>query len=165
MKNVKIILFTIIFFIQSLPTFSVDALDNGLENNGIICYNLNGNVKKDIFGLFFFSDKSYKRYTIKNFEKFKDFKEFDGIPTFWSKDYDQKYKITDDYINTHMDVINRFKGVNYWGEKISHSNCDFINTDSYKNNLYKESFFTEILWNILQNRKELYLKKLKKRKF
>ena len=109
MKNVKIILFTIIIFIQSLPTFSVDALDNGLENNGIICYNLEKNVKKDVIGIFFLRDKSYKRFTIKNFDEFYDIKEFESIPIFLSKEANVKYIINTPMTNV---IVIRFNPIN-----------------------------------------------------
>jgi len=59
----KILLITLVLLLQSVPT-----LGNELEDKGLLCFNKQGNFKKDILGFYFFKKNyyTYDQYYIKN---------------------------------------------------------------------------------------------------
>lgn len=153
----KKLIIIIIFLLQSFPSFS-----NEFEGKGIICYSKIDSEMRDIVGIFFDKNNYYFRYELKNYELYTDLSEFDGIDVYSSKEHNLKYKVTDDFIITHKDKINRYTSENIVNDK-KINNCD-LSKGSGVMSQRKEALISNLFY-YLQIYKERYEEKLRLRKF
>ena len=154
----KLILITIILLLQSFPSYS-----NEFEGKGLICFYENDNEKKNIVGIFFLKNNYYFRYELKNFEFYTDLSEFDEIPSYSSKEHNVKYKVTDEFIITHIDKINRYTSENIVKDKKIHNICH-LQKSSGLTSQRKDALIANV-FAFLDRYKERYEEKLKLRNF